>query len=79
MQGFGVHVLRSPDFIISICIFFEAFWQKLGRGRVRFCLLRLVSCESRNGKDNGNYYNGLYRHYSKVPFLHCQRTKGKVC
>ena len=24
----------------------------------------------RNGKENGNYYNGLYRDYYKDPFPH---------
>ena len=30
----------------------------------------LVIWEGRNGKENGNYYNGLYRDYYKDPFLH---------
>ena len=25
---------------------------------------------SRNGKENGNYYDGLYTDYCKDPFLH---------
>ena len=34
----------------------------------------LVSRERRNGKENGNYYNGLFRDYGKDPFLHSQLT-----
>ena len=30
----------------------------------------LGSWELRNGKENGNYYNGLYEDYYKDPFLH---------
>ena len=32
----------------------------------------------RNGKDNGNYYHGMYRNYFKDPVLHSQLTKDKA-
>ena len=31
-----------------------------------------------NGKEKGNYYNGLYRGYYKDPCLHSFLTKGKT-
>ena len=38
--------------------------------------LPLVSWERRNGKENGNYYDGLYRDYYKDPFLLRFRVSG---
>ena len=38
----------------------------------------LVSCEWRNGKENGNYHDGLYRDYYEDPFLHSLLTKGQL-
>ena len=38
----------------------------------------LVSWEWRNGKENGSYYDGLYRDCYKNALLHSQLTNGKV-
>ena len=37
----------------------------------------LVSWELRNGKENGNYYNRLYRDYRTDPFLRSHLIKGQ--
>ena len=39
------------------------------RGLGSYLLLVSWECWD-NGKENGNYYNGLYRNYNKDPFLH---------
>ena len=42
-------------------------------------MVPLASWERRKGKENENYYNGLYREYYKYPFLHSKPTEGKQC